>query len=122
MSDPLEPGLGLLVELVDKEHQEGEPIEILVYEDGLLVVGVKTSMAHLEELAERGHIKLQRSGKGGTVTVAPEGRREVTKLREPEPETAVSLGGEQIDRVVLATIACVEHLAKEAVTPAEIAH
>lgn len=43
------------------------------------------------------------------------------RLREPVPETAVSLGGDQMDRVVRATIECVERSAKEQVTPAEIA-
>jgi hypothetical protein len=87
-----------------------------------LVCGVQTSRELLEELADRGHVKLHTSGKGsGTLTVTPEGRRAVKRLREPVPETAVSLGGDQIDRVVRATIECVERSAKEQVTPAEIA-
>jgi hypothetical protein len=86
------------------------------------VCGVQTSRELLEELTDRGHVKLHTSVKGGgTLTVTPEGRRAVERLREPVPETAVSLGGDRIDRVVRATIECVEHSAKEQVTPADIA-
>ncbi len=122
MSEPLEPGLELLVALVDAEEQDGEPLQVLAYHQGVFVCGVQTSRGRLEELADRGHVKLHTSVKGGeTLTVTPEGRRAVKRLREPVPETAVSLGGDQIDRVVRATIECVERSAKEQVTPAEIA-
>lgn len=122
MSEPLEPGLELLVALVDAEEQDGEPLQVLAYHQGVFVCGVQTSRGRLEELADRGHVKLHTSVKGsGTLTVTPEGRRAVKRLREPVPETAVSLGGDQIDRVVRATIECIERSAKEQVTPAQIA-
>lgn len=122
MSESLDPGVELLAALVDAEDQDGEPLQVIAFEEGTLVCGVQTSRELLEELTDRGHVKLHTSGKGsGTLTVTPEGRREVKRLREPVPETAVSLGGDQIDRVVRATIKCVEHSAKEQVTPAAIA-
>jgi hypothetical protein len=111
-----------LVALVDAEEQDGQPLPVHAYEQGTFVGGVQTSRELLEELTDRGHVKLHTSGKGsGTLTVTPEGRRAVKRLREPVPETAVSLGGDQIDRVVRATIECVERSAKEHVTPARVA-
>jgi hypothetical protein len=122
VSESLDPGIELLVALVDAEEQDGEPLPVRAYEQGTFVGGVQTSRELLEELADRGHVKLYTSVKGGeTLTVTPEGRRTLKRLREPVPETAVSLGRDQIDRVVRATIECVEHSAKEQVTPAEIA-
>jgi hypothetical protein len=118
----VDPGLELLVALVDAKEQDGEPLQVLAYQQGVFVCGVRTSRELLEELADRGQVNLYTSVKGGeTLTVTPEGRRTVKRLREPVPETAVSLGRDQIDRVVRATIECVEHSAKEQVTPAEIA-
>jgi hypothetical protein len=122
VSESLDPGIELLVALVDAEEQDGEPLPVRAYEQGTFVGGVQTSRELLEELADRGHVKLHTSVKGGgTLTVTPEGRMAVKRLREPEPETAVSLGGDQIDRVVRATIECVERSAKEHVTPAQVA-
>jgi hypothetical protein len=122
VSESLDPGVELLAALVDTEDQDGEPLQVIAFEEGTLVCGVQTSRELLEELTDRGHVKLHTSVKGGgTLTVTPEGRSAVKRLREPVPETAVSLDGDQIDRVVRATIECVERSAKEQVTPAEIA-
>lgn len=39
MSESVNPGVELLVALVDAEEQDGEPLQVLAFEEGTLVRG-----------------------------------------------------------------------------------